>query len=230
MSAGWFWPTGRARNGAAMKVSRWPPFSHRSRVHWLPPTHSRVHHPPPAQSRPRDRPRARPETGESRAGAGPKPGRSRAEAGWKPAQRRARDGWETGERRARDGRETGECHPRWPPSAGHSLFLLSRSWSLTYFCRLRESTLRADLRSRLGKLVSQSIWLESEIDRWKIEEGGRGKRRREEEREFIKEWTGFDWINQASIFEWLAILLVVGFSSGGIRLFNAGGRHWVHLR
>ena len=104
MSAGWFWPTGRARNGAAMKVSRWPPFSHRSRVHWLPPTHSRVHHPPPAQSRPRDRPRARPETGESRAGAGPKPGRSRAEAGWKPAQRRARDGWETGERRARDGR------------------------------------------------------------------------------------------------------------------------------
>ena len=219
MSAGWFWPTGRARNGAAMKVSRWPPFSHRSRVHWLPPTHSRVHHPPPAQSRPRDRPRARPETGESRAGAGPEPGRSRAEAGWKPAQRRARDG-----------RETGECHPRWPPSAGHSLFLLSRSWSLTYFCRLRESTLRADLRSRLGKLVSQSIWLESEIDRWKIEEGGRGKRRREEEREFIKEWTGFDWINQASIFEWLAILLVVGFSSGGIRLFNAGGRHWVHLR
>ena len=108
MSAGWFWPTGRARNGAAMKVSRWPPFSHRSRVHWLPPTHSRVHHPPPAQSRPRDRPRARPETGESRAGAGPKPGRSRAEAGPKLAESPRKDGRETGERRARDGRETGE--------------------------------------------------------------------------------------------------------------------------
>ena len=34
-------PTGTPRNGAAMKVSRWPPFSHRARVHWLPPrTHS----------------------------------------------------------------------------------------------------------------------------------------------------------------------------------------------